>query len=162
MRRYLEALKIPSVALSAVGIAIILGMVSVAWLWLTWPSPQVTGPPTAVLTVIPWATSTLLPTATSTLAAPPTDAGPSTPRPGEIGIGSIVQIVRTDGAGLNIRSEPGLAAEVFFLGFDAEVFVVRDGPVEIDGFTWWFLVTPVDKARSGWAAAEFLSLVANP
>ena len=149
-------------ALSAVGIAIVLGLVSAAWLWLTWPSPQVTGRPTAVLTVIPWATSTTLPTATSTLAAPPTDAGAPTPRPGEIGIGSIVQIVRTDGAGLNIRSEPGLAAEVFFLGYDTEVFEVRDGPLEIDGFTWWFLVTPVDKARSGWAAAAFLSLVANP
>ena len=162
MRKYLEVLRIPSVVLGAVGIALVLGIVTAFWLWLTWPPPQVPGRPTAVLTVIPWATSTPQPTATSTLAATPTDAGPPTPRPGEIGIGSIVQIVGTNGDGLNIRSEPGLASEVFFLGYDSEVFVVRDGPVEIDGFTWWFLETPVDKARSGWAAAAFLSLVANP
>jgi hypothetical protein len=73
-----------------------------------------------------------------------------------------VQIVGTQGDGLNIRAEAGLSSTVFFLAYDAEVFEVRDGPVEVDGITWWFLVTPVDKARSGWAAAEYLALITNP
>jgi hypothetical protein len=48
------------------------------------------------------------------------------------------------------------------LGYDAEVFEVLDGPVEADGFVWWFVVTPVDEDRAGWAAASFLAIVANP
>ena len=79
-----------------------------------------------------------------------------------MGVGSIVQIVGTDGFGLNIRAEAGLNGPVQFLGLDAEVFEIRDGPIESDGFTWWYLVTPVDENRTGWAAADFLSLVANP
>lgn len=81
---------------------------------------------------------------------------------GEMGIGSFVQITGTGGVGLNIRSGPGLSNDVQFLGYDAEVFEVRDGPVEADGLTWWYLVTPVDESRAGWAAADYLSVVANP
>jgi len=77
-------------------------------------------------------------------------------------MGSFVQIMGTEGVGLNIRSAPGLNSEVQFLGYDAEVFEVRDGPVEADGLTWWYLVTPVDASRAGWAAASYLSVVANP
>jgi len=160
VRKYVEALLIPSVALSAVGVAIFLGMLTIALLWITRSAPPAPGPPTAVLTVIPWATST--PPPTSTPSVEPSAAGPPTPRPGEIGVGSIVQIIGTEGDGLNIRSEPGLSSQVFFLAYDAEVFEVRDGPLEVDGITWWFLVTPVDEARSGWAAAEYLTLITNP
>jgi hypothetical protein len=81
---------------------------------------------------------------------------------GELGIGSFAQIVGTEGTGLNIRSAPGLSSDIQFLGFDAEVLEVRDGPVEQDGYTWWYVVTPVDESRAGWAAAPFLSVVANP
>jgi len=79
-----------------------------------------------------------------------------------MGVGSYVQIVGTDGFGLNIRSSAGLDSQINFLGLDAEVFEVREGPIESDGFTWWLLVTPVDENRSGWAASSYLSLVANP
>ncbi len=61
-----------------------------------------------------------------------------------------------------MRSFAGLDGQVNFLGYDEEVFIVSDGPVESDGFVWWHLVTPVDKDRTGWAASSFLSLVANP
>ena len=78
-----------------------------------------------------------------------------------MGVGSYVQVVNT-GVGLNIRSQPTISGDVEFLGYDAEVFIVRDGPVEADGFTWWYLVTPVDETRAGWAAATYLEVVANP
>jgi len=100
-------------------------------------------------------TATLMPTSTATATLLPLESG-------ELGIGSFAQIVGTEGAGLNIRSAPGLSADIQFLGFDAEVFEVRDGPVEQDGYTWWYLVTPVDESRAGWAVASFLSVVANP
>jgi hypothetical protein len=82
--------------------------------------------------------------------------------PGMIGVGAYVQITGTEGSALNIRREPGLSSEVIFLAYDAEVFEVREGPMEVDGFTWWYLVTPVDEARSGWAAANYLTVVPNP
>jgi len=114
---------------------------------LTWiPGPTNTAqPPTA----------TLIPTSTATATLLPLESG-------ELGIGSFAQIVGTEGTGLNIRSAPGLSADIQFLGFDAEVFEVRDGPVEQDGYTWWYVVTPVDESRAGWAAAPFLEVVANP
>jgi hypothetical protein len=114
---------------------------------LTWiPGPSNTPlPPTA----------TLVPTSTVTPTFAPLQSG-------EMGIGSFVQITGTEGAGLNIRSGPGLNADPLFLGYDAEVFEVRDGPVEADSLTWWYLVTPVDESRAGWAAASYLAVVANP
>jgi hypothetical protein len=42
---------------------------------------------------------------------------------------------------------------------DAEVFEVKEGPKEADGFTWWYLVAPYDTNRSGWAASKFLTVV---
>lgn len=79
-----------------------------------------------------------------------------------MGIGAYVQVIGTGGVGLNIRSAPGLVGNIEFLGYDAEVFEVRDGPQEADGLTWWYVVTPVDENRAGWAAAEYLEVVANP
>ena len=149
------------VVLSAIGLGILLtGAAAFALFWylpagaseapqaaLTWiPGPSNTPqPPTA----------TQVPTSTMTPTFVPLQSG-------EMGIGSFVQITGTGGVGLNIRSGPGLSNDVQFLGFDAEVFEVRDGPVEADGLTWWYLVTPVDESRAGWAAADYLSVVANP
>jgi hypothetical protein len=63
---------------------------------------------------------------------------------------------------LRIRSDPGLTGEPVFLGFDSEVFIVEDGPREVDGYVWWYLVAPYDDTRAGWAAADFLSYVPSP
>lgn len=162
MRKYLEALRTPSVALSAVGIAILLGVITFLLSWFSNPAPTSPARPTAILMVIPWATSTLRPTSTSTPDPSDISSGIPTLLPDEIGIGSIVQIVGTEGTGLNIRSQPGLSSSVNFLGYDAEVFEIRDGPVEVDGIVWWYLVTPIDEQRAGWAAVIYLSLVSNP
>jgi hypothetical protein len=103
----------------------------------------------------PAPTATLFPTSTPTAEFVP-------PVGNELGVGSYVQIVGTQGAGLNIRSSAGLSTTIQFLAYDAEVFVVRDGPQVVDNITWWYLVTPVDENRAGWAAADYLSVVANP
>ena len=71
-------------------------------------------------------------------------------------IGSVVQIYNTDGAGLRLRAEPGISGKVQFLGEELELFEVKDGPVEEDGYIWWYLESPYDTSRSGWAAADFL------
>ncbi|HZD55175.1 MAG TPA: hypothetical protein VE136_00510, partial [Anaerolineales bacterium] len=84
--------------------------------------------------------------------------GPS----GEVAIGAYVQITGTGGDGLRLRTGPGLSNEVRFLGLESEVFEVRDGPQEADGYTWWYLVAPFDETRNGWAVSGFLSVVQNP
>jgi hypothetical protein len=79
-----------------------------------------------------------------------------------IGVGGYVQITGTDGEGLRLRADPGLNGTSIFLGYDEEVFEVRDGPQEVDGYVWWYLVAPYDETRAGWAAADFLGAIPSP
>jgi hypothetical protein len=121
-------------------------------------APDLT-PASAILTVIPAPTSTsriLPPTATS---FPPTPTTSPTPAPGEFAIGVYVQITNTGEEGLNIRSDAGLNTKVLFSGRDSEVFLITDGPVQADGYTWWRLTASYDTTRSGWAAQNFLSVI---
>lgn len=144
--------------------AVILGFVMIAaaaFALLFYLPPSVSESPQAALTWIPGPTNTPQP---PTATLPPTSTVTPTFSPllsGELGIGSFVQITGTGGSGLNIRNEPGLNSNVEFLGYDAEVFEVRDGPREADGLTWWYVVTPVDSNRAGWAAADYLSVVTD-
>src|SRR5215211_7040902 len=105
---------------------------------------------------------TVIAAPTSTSGAPPTptiDPFASPTSPAGIAIGNYVQITGTEGQGLRIRAEPGLAGEFQFLAYDAEVFLVQDGPREVDGYVWWYLVAPYDETRVGWAAADFLTYI---
>lgn len=108
---------------------------------------------------------TVIPAPTSTSSVPPTatiDPFAPTAVPTGILIGNYVQITGTEGEGLRIRSDPGLNGEFQFLGYDSEVFIVQDGPREVDGFVWWYLVAPYDETRNGWAAADFLTYIPAP
>ena len=108
---------------------------------------------------------TVIAAPTGTSGAPPTptiDPFASPTSPAGIAIGNYVQINGTEGQGLRIRAEPGLGGEFQFLAYDSEVFVVQDGPREVDGYVWWYLVAPYDETRVGWAAADFLSYVPEP
>lgn len=114
----------------------------------------------ADLTLLPAQTST--PNITPTFTPDPLFVGTPTLAPDIIGVGGYVQITGTDGDGLHLRATPGLSGEPVFLGYDEEVFEVRDGPQESDGYTWWYLVAPYDETRAGWAAAAFLSAIPSP
>ena len=124
------------------------------------PGHPLTG--TAVMNLIPAPTDTLLvPTSTVT---PTPEANHLLPPPGGAGItiGVLVQISGTGNDGLRIRTEPGLQGQVKFVGIEAEVFQVKDGPREIDGYTWWLLVAPYDETLNGWAVGDYLQLIQNP
>jgi hypothetical protein len=113
--------------------------------------------PSRMMTIIPAPSPSPTPTQvleTATPTSPPAIDG--------ISIGSYVQITGTDGQGLRLRSGPGTDHPPRFLGMDAEVFQVKDGPEQSDGFTWWFLEAPYDPGRSGWAASNFLGVVNPP
>lgn len=124
-----------------------------------WTRPRQTGDQGFVpadLTIIAPPTATVNPTLT------PTPSGTTTPPAGQIGVGAYVQITGTEGAGLRIRSAPGLNSDTVFRGEEAETFQVKDGPQQADGHTWWYLVAPYDNTRAGWAAADYLAVVPSP
>ncbi|HSL42371.1 MAG TPA: hypothetical protein VK897_02995 [Anaerolineales bacterium] len=120
--------------------------------------------PTSDIGFVP-ANLTVIPAPTGTSGAPPTptiDPFATPTAPAGIAIGNYAQITGTEGQGLRIRAAPGLDGEFQFLAYDSEVFVVQDGPREVDGYVWWYLVAPYDETRVGWAAADFLTYVPAP
>ena len=117
--------------------------------------------------MIPLPTATLtLPTTTPAIVETPgatteiTDLPP--PPPGDLAVGAYVQVFGTGGDGLRLRTLPGLDNDVRLLGVEAEVFLVEDGPQQVDGFSWWYLVGPFDESRRGWAVSNYLAVVQNP
>lgn len=144
--------------LGALGLAVLLLLVTFVWILLNAPERPQPGSVSAALTVIPAPTSTPAPTPTAT---PDPDISP-TPIPGQVMIGSYVQVAGTGGQGLRIRSEPGLQGEFLFLALDSEMFIIGDGPVELDNYTWWYLTAPYDEQRVGWAASSFLEYIPPP
>lgn len=114
--------------------------------------------PADITMIVPPSATVFVPTAT----LDPLLFGSATPPPGQIGINGYVQITGTEGEGLRIRSAPGLNSDTVFRGDEAEVFQVRQGPEQADGYTWWYVVAPYDETRAGWAAADFLAEVPSP
>lgn len=143
----------------AIGVALLLSLAALLLVFFLEPSGSA-APSRAVVTLIPASTPTLQATAQATQASAyiPT----ATPLPGDIAIGTYVQITGTEGIGLRIRATPGLNGQFLFLSYDSEVFQVSDGPQSADGHTWWKLVAPYDASRTGWAAADYLALVPPP
>ncbi len=125
------------------------------------PKNQSTNQELAIITIIPAPTSTpmvnltIVPTPTPEI----TERASSTYK---FQVGDFAQIIGTSGDGLRLRSGPSRSESVNFIGLDSEVFEVIDGPVEADGFTWWYLEAPYDKTRNGWSVDEYLQLVNVP
>lgn len=119
-------------------------------------------PVSSALTLIPAPTSTPRDLAPTPSPETPISEPSPTPLPGEIAVGLYVQITGTGGDGLRLRPEPGLGSQPIALGYDTEIFKVIDGPRPLDGRTWWLLVSPYDAARSGWAVADYLTIISPP
>lgn len=138
---------------------LVLGVVFIFLIFL--PDKQSFNDEVALITIIPASTSTpvigftIVPT--SIILSTKTTANNY-----KFKLGDFVQITGTSGDGLRLRAEPGRSYGVNFIGLDAEVFEVVDGPVEEDGFTWWQLEAPYDNKRTGWSVDEYLQLVTVP
>jgi len=147
----------------AVIIATFLSISTLGLLWLTRPGPVPRGSSTAILSVIRLPATPPLPGTPTPPSNPTLDpAGLPSPPPGVITIGEFVQITGTGGDGLRLRSEPGFDSQVLVLGNEAEVFHVEDGPKDLDGYSWWYIVGQSDNKRRGWAVSNYLSPVQNP
>jgi hypothetical protein len=153
----------PWVILGSIAFGFLVLVAGLVLLFVTRPAATSPGLATAVLTVISVPTATSIPP-TATPAGPqtPTPSALPLPPPGDIANGAFVQIVGTGGDGLRLRTEPGLDSEVRVLGAETEVYVVTDGPSQTDGYDWWYLESPSDRSRRGWAVANYLSVVQNP
>ncbi|MGA9532136.1 MAG: hypothetical protein WBR18_05420 [Anaerolineales bacterium] len=134
-------------------LALVLALVG--WPLLAAPETAALDP---VVSVIPFPSETLTPQPTGT--ADPTREPTASPTPppalGSFSPGQLVQIVGTQGDGLRLRSSPGLDGEILVLGLENEVFEVQDGPQQVDGYTWWFLVNPYDNSKRGWGVANYI------
>jgi hypothetical protein len=148
----------PWVLVGALGIACLLTSASLAVFGLgrSKQPPQMQS--TAIISVIPAPTFTPGPEVTAIATA---GEGTSVPS-GPIGKGSYVKVSGTSGNGLRLRDLPGLKGKVLLLGTEAEVFKVDDGPVEVDGYTWWYLVGLFDANRKGWGVGDYLVTVESP
>ena len=143
----------------ATSLVLIIGMVLIGLVVIFWGrDPASTLPGTPEVTVIP--APTLTPR-----RADPTQSPSATPTSiftipgGAMGVGSYVQVTGTQGAGLRMRSEPGLGSKVKFTALDSEAFLIIDGPIEADGYIWWLLEAPYDQNRTGWSAGDFLTTI---
>ena len=96
---------------------------------------------------------------TATLALPTPIPSPTLP-PGDFAIGVLVKVVGVGTSGLNIRSSPGYSGTPRFLAAEDEVFAIVDGPQTIDGLEWWRVEDPDDSQRFGWAARNYLMVIA--
>ena len=155
MKRFFLSKNIVAGSIALAGLLI---LALFAWIWFA--RPPAAAPSEAVVTLIAGPTSTPLvsPTPTVSLLPVPT----ATSLPNQIAIDGYVMIAGTEGQGLRLRKDPGLESALLFLGNDSEVFKVKDGPIQADNLTWWYLVAPYDATRAGWAASDYLSVVSSP
>ena len=138
------------VGVGAVLFAVVICGLAFLFVWIL--TPQMSNSETAIKAVV-----TRLPAPTFTPVAVMT----STPMVDEqilggISFGMTVEIFDTGGSGLRFRSEPGINADIQFVANEQEVFRVEGGPVEEDGFVWWYLVSEAVSERKGWAVASYL------
>ncbi|MFA9401577.1 MAG: ABC transporter permease [Anaerolineales bacterium] len=107
--------------------------------------------PTASITITP-PTETAEPVKTSTPTLSPETSG-------SLSLGRLVEVYGTEGDGLRMRDNVGLDSKIAFLAVESEVFELRDGPVQKDGYEWWFLVNPYNLDKTGWAVSTYLRAI---
>ncbi len=113
-----------------------------------------------VLTIVALATLTPSPVPTNTLEVTRVAGTPTALlEVSTFKIGELVEIFGTEGDGLRVREEPGLASKVIYLGIDNEVFEILDGPLSLEEYEWWLLQSPYNEARAGWAVGVFLRAI---
>ena len=106
---------------------------------------------------VPTATQTPPPTATPIIVPSPTPFQPS-----GIQEGGYVQISGTEGEGLRLRIEPSLTGRIAFLGVEGEIFLVKGGPVDSDGYLWWQIEAPLNASRQGWVVSDYIVPAQSP
>jgi hypothetical protein len=151
--------------------AVIFGLgifaILVAILWSAKAKTNAQSPATAILKVIDAPTQTpygLLPTSTLTPTIVPMSSqeAPTPSGSGLIAIGNYVQVSGTQGEGLRLHNNAGVSSKVNYVALEAEFFLVKDGPIDADGYIWWELEDPYTNNAVGWGVSNYLAVVPNP
>ena len=120
-------------------------------------------PATAIFHVIEAPTEALLNPLTSQTSVPTPTTSQQVPLPSsDIAMGDYVQVSGTGGAGLRLHIEAGVSSAVHYTALEAEVFLVKDGTVDTDGYIWWLLQDPYTNNAVGWGVGNYLLIVQNP
>jgi hypothetical protein len=118
---------------------------------------------TAILNVIKAPTATAIAPEQSPTPLTTQDSSQQPPPPsGNMAIGDYVQVNGTGGSGLRLHKSAGVASEVQYVAIDSEVFIIKDGPIEADGYVWWLLQDPYTENAAGWGVSNYLVVVKNP
>ncbi len=163
MLRIIRNLLNIKVILGAIIFAVGIFAVLVIILWSAKAESITQVPATAILHVIEAPTETpLAPSATQTLVPTPTSAEQVPLPSGDIAIGDYVQVSGTGGDGLRLHLKAGVSTDVQYIAIEAQVFLVKDGPIVADGYTWWRLEDPYTENAVGWGVGNYLVIVNNP
>jgi hypothetical protein len=151
------------VILGAIVFAIVVFAVLVAVLWSAKVKSIVQVPATAIFHIIEAPTETpLVPIGMATPLPAPTSSQQVPPPSSNIAIGDYVQVSGTGGDGLRLHKEAGVSSEVRYIAIEAQLFLVKDGPIDSDGYIWWLLQDPYTENTEGWGVGNYLVIVQNP
>ncbi len=117
----------------------------------TIPSVAETTPNSAATPTIP-PVVTLTPTPSPTLA--PTKI-PITPT--ALAVGVYARVIKTDGAGISLRSGPGTNNARLSIADEGAIVSINDGPKKDENgeqYTWWFVHAP--DGGEGWVVQDYL------
>lgn len=70
--------------------------------------------------------------------------------------GELVLVTGTGDQGLRLREYPSLGSSILHLAEEEEQYRVVGGPVEADGYVWWFVEHETDPGRRGWGVEDYL------
>lgn len=148
----------PAIVISAIIIAVLLFVFLGSTIWLVLPAPGTLPTSTIELAIIP------APSATATISLLSPTLTPETILSivNGVSVGAYVQITGTEGHGLNLHQNPGVDSPVVTVAMDNEVFEVVEGPQTVDDYVWWYLRSSYDSNRAGWAASNYLTIMATP
>jgi hypothetical protein len=86
-----------------------------------------------------------------------------TPTPIGITQGATVAVTGVDDQQLNVRDVAGVTgSSILFRADEGEQFIISDGPLQADGFTWWQIQDAAAPSRTGWAVSNYLNVVSLP